>query len=51
MINDYKDKAVLITGGTKGIGLATGLAFGRVESIRGRHFRHRQPGAGELGGS
>jgi enoyl-[acyl-carrier-protein] reductase (NADH) len=25
--NDYRGKAVLITGGTKGIGLATGLAF------------------------
>ena len=29
-LNDYKDKAVVITGGTAGIGLATGLAFGRV---------------------
>jgi len=29
MRNDFHDKAVLITGGTKGIGLATGLAFGR----------------------
>jgi len=29
MRNDYTDKAVLITGGTMGIGLATGLAFGR----------------------
>ena len=29
MINEYRDKAVLVTGGTKGIGLATGLAFGR----------------------
>jgi NAD(P)-dependent dehydrogenase (short-subunit alcohol dehydrogenase family) len=28
-LNDVKDKAVLITGGTAGIGLATGLAFGR----------------------
>jgi enoyl-[acyl-carrier-protein] reductase (NADH) len=28
--NDYRGKAVLITGGTKGLGLATGLAFGRV---------------------
>ena len=27
--NDYRDKAVLITGGTKGLGLATGLAFGQ----------------------
>jgi len=27
--NDYTNKAVLITGGTKGIGLATGLAFAR----------------------
>jgi NAD(P)-dependent dehydrogenase (short-subunit alcohol dehydrogenase family) len=30
MINDYRGKAVLITGGTMGIGLATGLAFGRL---------------------
>ena len=29
MVNDYRGKAVLITGGTKGIGLHTGLAFGR----------------------
>ncbi len=29
MRNDFRGKAVLITGGTKGIGLATGLAFGR----------------------
>lgn len=29
MLNDYNGKAVVITGGTKGIGLATGLAFGR----------------------
>jgi len=29
MRNDFKGKAVVITGGTKGIGLATGLAFGR----------------------
>ena len=29
-LNDYKGKAVLVTGGTKGIGLATGLAFGRA---------------------
>jgi NAD(P)-dependent dehydrogenase (short-subunit alcohol dehydrogenase family) len=26
--NDYTDKAVLVTGGTKGLGLAIGLAFG-----------------------
>lgn len=25
--NDYKDKAVLVTGGTKGLGLAAGLSF------------------------
>lgn len=30
MLTDYTDKAVLITGGTRGIGLATGLAFGRA---------------------
>jgi NAD(P)-dependent dehydrogenase (short-subunit alcohol dehydrogenase family) len=29
MLNDFHGKAVLITGGTKGIGLATGLVFGR----------------------
>lgn len=29
MRNDYKGKAVVITGGTKGIGLATGLTFGK----------------------
>jgi enoyl-[acyl-carrier-protein] reductase (NADH) len=29
MENDLRGKAVLITGGTKGIGLATGLSFGR----------------------
>lgn len=29
MLNDLTGKAVLITGGTKGIGLATGLAFGK----------------------
>lgn len=27
--NDFHDKAVLVTGGTKGLGLAIGLAFGR----------------------
>lgn len=27
---DFKERAVLITGGTQGIGLATGLAFGRL---------------------
>jgi NAD(P)-dependent dehydrogenase (short-subunit alcohol dehydrogenase family) len=29
VINDFTGKSVLITGGTMGIGLATGLAFGR----------------------
>ena len=29
LLNDFSGKAVLITGGTKGLGLATGLAFGR----------------------
>src|SRR5689334_21677740 len=29
MVNDLRGKAVLITGGTMGIGLATGLAFAR----------------------
>jgi NAD(P)-dependent dehydrogenase (short-subunit alcohol dehydrogenase family) len=28
-LNDFRGKAVVITGGTKGIGLAIGLAFGR----------------------
>ncbi|MFH1131598.1 MAG: SDR family oxidoreductase [Pseudomonadota bacterium] len=29
LLNDFRGKAVLVTGGTKGIGLTTGLAFGR----------------------
>lgn len=29
MLQDYRDKAVLVTGGTKGIGLAAALAFAR----------------------
>jgi NAD(P)-dependent dehydrogenase (short-subunit alcohol dehydrogenase family) len=29
MLTDYRGKAVLVTGGTKGIGLGVGLAFGR----------------------
>jgi NAD(P)-dependent dehydrogenase (short-subunit alcohol dehydrogenase family) len=29
MLTDYRGKGVLVTGGTKGIGLAVGLAFGR----------------------
>jgi NAD(P)-dependent dehydrogenase (short-subunit alcohol dehydrogenase family) len=30
MWNDFGGRAVLVTGGTRGIGLATGLAFGRL---------------------
>jgi NAD(P)-dependent dehydrogenase (short-subunit alcohol dehydrogenase family) len=30
MWNDFRGRAVLVTGGTRGIGLATGLAFGRI---------------------
>lgn len=33
MLNDLRGKAVLITGGTRGIGLATGLAFGRQGAV------------------
>lgn len=29
-MNNFKGKTVLVTGGTRGIGLATGLAFGRL---------------------
>ncbi len=29
MLNDYKGKAVIITGGTKGIGLAIGQSFAK----------------------
>ncbi|MBW2459344.1 MAG: SDR family NAD(P)-dependent oxidoreductase, partial [Deltaproteobacteria bacterium] len=28
LLNDFRDKAVLITGATKGLGLAIGKAFG-----------------------
>ena len=30
ILNDFRGKAVIVTGGTAGIGLATGLAFGRL---------------------
>ena len=33
MLNDLRGKTVLITGGTRGIGLATGLAFGREGAV------------------
>lgn len=33
MLNDFRGKAVLITGGTMGIGLETGLSFGRQGAI------------------
>lgn len=33
MLNDLRGKSVLITGGTRGIGLATGLAFGREGAV------------------
>jgi len=32
MLSSLRDKVVLVTGGTRGIGLATGLAFGRAGS-------------------
>ncbi|MFG1691276.1 SDR family oxidoreductase [Gemmatimonadota bacterium] len=31
--NDFNGKAVLVTGGTKGLGLAIGLAFGRLGAL------------------
>ena len=33
MLNDMKARTVLITGGTRGIGLATGLAYGKLGAI------------------
>ena len=44
-LHDYQGKAVLITGGTRGLGLACGLAFGR----RGAHvyLTHRWGSADE----
>jgi enoyl-[acyl-carrier-protein] reductase (NADH) len=33
MLNELRGKAVLVTGGTRGIGLATGLAFGRLGAV------------------
>lgn len=43
--NDFTDKAVLITGGTKGIGLATGLTFGRLGAKV--HLTHKWGSADE----
>lgn len=44
-LNDFENKAVVVTGGTKGIGLATGLAFAK----RGAHayLTHRWSSADE----
>ncbi len=43
--NDFTDKAVLITGGTKGIGLAIGLTFGRLGARV--HLTHKWGSADE----
>ena len=57
--NDFSGQAVLVTGGTKGIGLATGLAFGRrgadvilthkwnSTNVQAIHTKFREVGAPE----